>query len=253
MDRNLGSVARAVYCSTICHVLLFLRVYLQIFPSVLALPPPPPPSAVPRLLMEAALVEAAARLRVSQPDLTALQLHTLIVEQTEFASATLSEVKKASSKASKQLAKMPAETPTPAPALPARSARSANDPHDLAGVFKGYGAAMRRHKRLDVSRGLAALKTALQHCERTQPQDSLIRAALLDKMSMYQWMLDDKASELHTHGDGSDDSDSDASSSPTSSDSSISWLCRLLPHPAFTLRSGHPGHVYVPRRRVGIH
>ena len=175
-------------------------------------------------MMEAALVEAAARLRVSQPDLTALQLHTLIVEQTEFASATLSEVKKASSKASKQLAKMPAETPTPAPALPARSARSANDPHDLAGVFKGYGAAMRRHKRLDVSRGLAALKTALQHCERTQPQDSLIRAALLDKMSMYQWMLDDKASELHTHGDGSDDSDSDASSSPTSSDSSISWL-----------------------------
>lgn len=181
-------------------------------------------------MMEAALVEAAARLRVSQPDLTALQLHTLIIEQTEFSSATLSEVKKASSKASKQLAKMPAETPTPAPALPARSARSANDPHDLTGVLKGYGAAMRRHKRLDISRSLEALKTALQHCERTQPQDSLIRAALLDKMSNHQWMLDDKAYE-HTHGDGSDDSDSDASSSATSNDSAISWLvacCHIL-------------------------
>ena len=185
----------------------------------------------PKLLMEAALVEAAARLRVSQPDLTALQLHTLITKQTEFVSATLSEVKKASSKASKQLAKMPAETPTPAPALPARSARSANDPHDLTGVFKGYGAAMRRAERLDISRSLEALKTALQHCERTQPQDSLIRAALLDKMSMYQWMLDDKASELHTHGDGGDDSDSDTSSSATSNDSAISWLvacCQIL-------------------------
>jgi len=147
--------------------------------------------------MEDALIALVRRLRVSDPELTVRQLHTLVVEQPDFAAATFGEVKKASSKVSKQLAKEPppALPPPPAPP-PAAPPVEARDPHGLAGVLQEYGTAMRRHRRHDLHNALTALKLALHHCERTQPKDSLIRAALLDKMSMFQGFLEHKAAAL---------------------------------------------------------
>ena len=77
---------------------------------------------------EKLLVEAVLKIRLHQPSLTAKELHSLLSEQAVWKDTSVSQVKKAASKAAKQEAQQPRAPPPPTqqPRAPPR-ARSAVD------------------------------------------------------------------------------------------------------------------------------